>query len=103
MRPSEEAKSKVMKAYAQSGQYHIIVESRVQLTVSSPIPISLGCLFPRFIFVRVGNCSCFSPKKTKCEYCREMYIHWSHTKIFIQIKFLTLTGVLSMMTMYVPI
>jgi len=28
MRPVEEAESKVMRAYAQSGQYHTIVESR---------------------------------------------------------------------------
>ena len=28
-----EAQSKVMRAYAQSGQYHTIVESRVRLTI----------------------------------------------------------------------
>ena len=34
MRPFGEAQSKAMRAYAQSGQYHIIVESRVHLTKS---------------------------------------------------------------------
>ena len=32
MRPFGEAQSKAMKAYAQSGQYHTIVKSRVRLT-----------------------------------------------------------------------
>ena len=32
MRPFGEAQSKAMRAYAQSGQYHTIVESRVRLT-----------------------------------------------------------------------
>ena len=32
MRCFKEAQSKVMRAYAQSGQYHTIVESRVHLT-----------------------------------------------------------------------
>ena len=32
MRPFGEAQSKAMKAYAQSGQYHTIVESRVRTT-----------------------------------------------------------------------
>ena len=32
MRPFGESQSKAMKAYAQSGQYHTIVESRVRLT-----------------------------------------------------------------------
>ena len=32
MRPFGEVQSKVMRAYAQSGQYHTIVESRVRLT-----------------------------------------------------------------------
>ena len=32
MRPFGEAQSQAMRAYAQSGQYHIIVESRVRLT-----------------------------------------------------------------------
>ena len=32
MRPFGEAQSKAMRAYAQSGQYHTIVESRVHLT-----------------------------------------------------------------------
>ena len=31
-RPFGEAQSKAMRAYAQSGQYHTIVESRVHLT-----------------------------------------------------------------------
>ena len=34
VRPFGEAKSKAMRAHAQSGQYHTIVESRVQLTMS---------------------------------------------------------------------
>ena len=33
MRPFGEVQSKAMRAYAQSGQYHTIVESRVRLTV----------------------------------------------------------------------
>ena len=32
MRPFGEAQNKAMRAYDQSGQYHTIVESRVQLT-----------------------------------------------------------------------
>ena len=32
MRPFVVAQSKVMRVYAQSGQYHTIVESRVRLT-----------------------------------------------------------------------
>ena len=32
MRPFGEAQSQVMRAYAQSGQYRTIVESRVRLT-----------------------------------------------------------------------
>ena len=32
MRPFEKAQSKIMRAYAQSGQYHTIMESRVRLT-----------------------------------------------------------------------
>ena len=32
MRPFGEAQSKAIRAYAQSGQYHTIVESRVRLT-----------------------------------------------------------------------
>ena len=32
MRPFGEAQSKAMRAYAQSGQYHTIVESHVRLT-----------------------------------------------------------------------
>ena len=32
MRPFGEAQSKAMRAYAQSGQYHTIMESRVHLT-----------------------------------------------------------------------
>ena len=35
MRPIGEAQSKAMRAYTQSGQYHIIVESRVRLTLFS--------------------------------------------------------------------
>ena len=34
----EEAQSKAMRVYAQSGQYHIIVESRVHLTWYQRIP-----------------------------------------------------------------
>ena len=34
MRPFGEAQSKVMRTYAQSGQYHIIVESREPNMVS---------------------------------------------------------------------
>ena len=37
MRPFGEAQNKAMRAYAQSGQYHTIVESRVRLT--------LNCIF----------------------------------------------------------
>ena len=33
MRPFGEVQSKAMRAYAQSGQYHTIVESCVRLTV----------------------------------------------------------------------
>ena len=33
MRPFGEAQSKAMRAYAQSGQYHTIVESRVRLSL----------------------------------------------------------------------
>ena len=36
MRPFGEAQSKAMRAYAQSGQYHTIVESRVRLTTRTP-------------------------------------------------------------------
>ena len=32
MRPFGEAQNKAMRAYAQSGQYHTIVDSRVHLT-----------------------------------------------------------------------
>jgi len=32
MKPFGEAQSKAMRTYAQSGQYHTIVESRVRLT-----------------------------------------------------------------------
>ena len=32
MRPFEEAQTKAMRAHAQTGQYHTIVESRVRLT-----------------------------------------------------------------------
>ena len=32
IKPFEETQSKAMRAYAQSGQYHTIVESRVRLT-----------------------------------------------------------------------
>ena len=32
MRPFGEAQSKAMRDYAQSGQYHTIVESRIRLT-----------------------------------------------------------------------
>ena len=32
MRPFGEAQLKIMRAYAQSGKYHTIVESRVRLT-----------------------------------------------------------------------
>ena len=39
MRPFGEAESKVMRAYAQSGQYHIIVESRVRLTKDTALEI----------------------------------------------------------------
>ena len=35
MRPFGETQSKAMRAYAQSGQYHTIVESRVRLTPPS--------------------------------------------------------------------
>ena len=35
MRPFGEAESKAMRAYAQSRQYHTIVESRVRLTWKS--------------------------------------------------------------------
>ena len=35
MRTFGEAESKVMRAYAQSGQYYTIVESRIRLTVMS--------------------------------------------------------------------
>ena len=52
MKPFGEAQSKDVRAYAQSGQYHTIVESRVRLTwyqshalnlvVSSPTLDNLG-------------------------------------------------------------
>ena len=42
MRPFGEAQSKAMRAYAQSGQYHTIVESRVRLT--RPSRNLLGCM-----------------------------------------------------------
>ena len=35
MKPFEEAQSKVIKAYTQSGQYHTITESRVRLTLTT--------------------------------------------------------------------
>ena len=38
MRPFGEAQSKATRAYAQSGQYHIIVESRIPNMVSEPCP-----------------------------------------------------------------
>ena len=34
MRRSGEAQTKAIRVYALSGQYHIIVESRVRLTIS---------------------------------------------------------------------
>ena len=37
MRTFGEAQSKAMRAYAQSGQYHTIVESRVRITVSTSL------------------------------------------------------------------
>ena len=35
MRPFGKAQSKTMRAYAQNGQYHTIVESRVRLTINN--------------------------------------------------------------------
>ena len=52
MKPFGEAQSKVMRTYAQSGQYHTIVESRVLTIRTSPLTLklislslSLGCYF----------------------------------------------------------
>ena len=44
MRPFGEAQRKAMRAYAQSGQYHTIVESRVHLTwyQSHALNLALG-------------------------------------------------------------
>ena len=36
-RPFREAQSKAMRAFAQSGQYHTIVESRVHLTLGTHV------------------------------------------------------------------
>ena len=38
LRPFGEIRSIIMRAYAQSGQYHTIVESRVSNMVSEPCP-----------------------------------------------------------------
>ena len=53
MRPFGEAQSKAMRAYAQSGQYHTIVESRVRLTLKSLNHLSnmnLGSVYIPHIF-----------------------------------------------------
>ena len=55
MRPFEEAQSKAMRAYAQSGQYHTIVESRVRLTWYQSDALNLVVPIDRLVNPQISN------------------------------------------------